>query len=99
VPPGISLLRKEAIMPRAWSTKDERKYDHIRESQKKQGKSSKRAKEVAARTVNKDRAQEGRAREQLYNEARQLGIEGRSKMDKAQLQRAVAGKKGGRSAA
>jgi len=116
-------------MPRAWSTKDERKYDHIRESEKKQGKSAKRAKEIAARTVNKDRAQEGRAREasrsstqdvsssrrggrrsgtdrpkgrtreQLYNEARQLGIEGRSKMTKAQLQRAVAGKKGGRSAA
>jgi plasmid stabilization system protein ParE len=86
-------------MPRAWSTKDERKYDHIVESQKKQGTSAKRAKEIAARTVNKDRAQEGRAKEQLYNEARQLGIEGRSTMNKAQLQRAVAGKKGGRSAA
>jgi plasmid stabilization system protein ParE len=86
-------------MPRAWSTKDERKYDHIVESQKKQGRSAKRAKEIAARTVNKDRAQEGRTREQLYNEARQLGIEGRSTMNKAQLQRAVAGKKGGRSAA
>jgi plasmid stabilization system protein ParE len=86
-------------MPRAWSTKDERKYDHIVESQKKQGTSAKRAKEIAARTVNKDRAQEGRTKEQLYNEARQLGIEGRSTMNKAQLQRAVAGKKGGRSAA
>jgi len=35
----------------------------------------------------------GRTRDQLYNEARQLGIEGRSKMDKGQLQRAIAGKK------
>ncbi|HEX6262721.1 MAG TPA: plasmid stabilization protein [Actinomycetota bacterium] len=111
---------------RSWSAKDERKYEHIKKSQKDQGKSSDRAEEIAARTVNKDRAQEGRTKsssrssrretsssrrggrrsgtnrpkgrtkEQLYNDAKRMGIEGRSKMTKQQLQRAVAGKKGGR---
>src|ERR687887_2631991 len=111
-------------MPRqAWSNKRERKYEHIKESEKRQGRSTKRAKEIAARTVNKERARRGqtktasrtsvrdisssrrgglrsgrsgprgRTREQLYNEARQLGIEGRSHMNKAQLQRAVDNKK------
>lgn len=47
-------------MPKAWSDKDERQYEHIRDSQKKRGSSTKRAKEVAARTVNKQRRQEGR---------------------------------------
>jgi plasmid stabilization system protein ParE len=47
-------------MPDAWSAKDERKYEHIRESAEEQGKSAKRAKEIAARTVNKDRREEGR---------------------------------------
>ncbi len=54
--------------------------------------------EIAARTVNNERARSGesrqRSRDQLYNEAKKLGIEGRSKMNKTQLQRAVAGKKG-----
>lgn len=81
---------------RAWSDKDERKYEHIKESQRRQGRSPDRAEEIAARTVNKDRAQEGRTKEQLYNEARRMGIEGRSKMSKQQLQRVVAGKKGGK---
>ena len=102
-----------------WSAKRERQYEHIKESQKKRGASTKRAKEIAARTVQKERARSGEARtssrtsrqdissgrrgglrsgtsgprgrtkEQLYNEARQMGIEGRSKMNKAQLQRAV----------
>src|SRR5947208_16786228 len=111
-------------MPRAeWTDKQERKYEHIRDSAKSRGTSTKRAKEIAARTVNKERAQrgqtrtasrssvrdmpssrrgglrsgtsrpKGRTREQLYNEARQMGIEGRSKMNKAQLQRAVDRKK------
>ena len=111
-------------MPRsAWSSKRERQYEHIKEGEKKQGRSTKRAKEIAARTVNKERAQRGqlrtvsrtsvrdmpssqrggqrsgrpgprgRTREQLYNEARKMGIEGRSKMTKAQLQRAVDAKK------
>jgi hypothetical protein len=106
-----------------WSAKRERQYEHIKEGEKKRGTSTKRAKEIAARTVNKERARSGEAREssrtsrndissgrrgglrsgtnrprgrtkeQLYNEAKSLGIEGRSKMNKAQLQRAVAGKK------
>jgi plasmid stabilization system protein ParE len=111
-------------MPRAeWTDKQERKYEHIVESERDQGRSTKRAKEIAARTVNKERAQRGqtktasrsstndmsssrrgglrsgkpgprgRTKEQLYNEARQRGIKGRSKMNKAQLQRAVDARK------
>ncbi len=106
-----------------WSAKRERQYEHVKESAKKQGKSTKRAKEIAARTVNKERARSGeaksgsrssrqdissgrrgglrsgtsgprgRTKEQLYNEAKKLGIEGRSKMNKAQLERAVDRKK------
>jgi hypothetical protein len=104
-------------------TKRARQYEHIKKSQQKQGRSTRRAKEIAARTVQKERARggesrqrsrtstrdissgrrggrrsgrpgpRGRTREQLYNEARQLGIQGRSKMSKTQLQRAVAGKR------
>ena len=104
-------------------TKRARQYEHIKESQKDQGASESRAEEVAARTVNKERARsgesrrrsrtstqdmsssrrggqrsgtnrpKGRTREQLYAEAKNLGIEGRSSMNKAQLQRAIAGKK------
>jgi hypothetical protein len=103
----------------AWSNKRERQYEHIKESAKDQGASTKKAKEIAARTVNKERARSGEARtssrtsrqdmsssrrggqrsgtnrpkgrtkEQLYNEARSMGIDGRSKMNKQQLQRAV----------
>jgi hypothetical protein len=106
-------------MPRAWSAKRERQYKHIKEEQLKDGKSTKKAEEIAARTVNKTRAQKGeaktaskssvndmspsrrgglrshrkgprgRTKEQLYNEARRKGIEGRSKMNKAELERAV----------
>jgi len=105
----------------AWSAKRERQYEHIKESEKKQGRSTKRAKQIAAATVNKERARKGesrsasrsstrdissgrrgglrsgsgpggRTKEQLYNEAKRRGIKGRSKMNKAQLQRAVAGK-------
>jgi hypothetical protein len=47
-------------MPTAWSDKDERQYEHIRDSSRKEGKSMKRAKEIAARTVNKRRRIEGR---------------------------------------
>lgn len=107
---------------RAWSRKRERQYEHIKEGAKKQGVAEKKAEEVAARTVNKERARAGEAKEasptsvkdissgrrggirsgterpkgrtkdQLYNEARQRGIEGRSRMSKVQLQRALAGK-------
>jgi len=47
-------------MPRqAWSAKRERQYEHVKESEKKEGRSTKRAKEIAARTVNKERARSG----------------------------------------
>jgi hypothetical protein len=100
-------------------TKRARQYEHIKESQLEQGRSEDRAEEIAARTVNKERARagesrersrsstddissgrrgglrsgtnrtKGRTRDQLYNEAREMGIEGRSKMNKEQLRRAV----------
>lgn len=47
-------------MPGAWSNKDERKYEHIKESQEERGRPEERAKEIAARTVNKQRREEGR---------------------------------------
>ncbi|MDQ4030493.1 MAG: plasmid stabilization protein [Actinomycetota bacterium] len=104
---------------KAWSGKRERQYEHVKESAKERGASTKRAKEIASRTVNKERARSGeakqssrtsredissgrrgglrsgtkrprgRTKEQLYNEAKKMGIEGRSKMNKSQLQRAV----------
>jgi hypothetical protein len=104
-------------------TKRARQYEHIKQGAKKQGASTDRAEEIAARTVNKERArsgesrtrsrtstrdmsssrrgglrsgssrQKGRTKEQLYNDAKNLGVKGRSRMTKAQLQRAVAGKK------
>jgi hypothetical protein len=103
---------------RAWSGKRERQYKHIKESLKQQGRSEDRAEEIAARTVNKERARSGEAKEssrlsrrdissgrrgglrshsgpggrtrgQLYEEAKARGIQGRSKMNKAQLQQAV----------
>jgi plasmid stabilization system protein ParE len=103
----------------AWSNKRERQYEHIKDSAKDSGASTKRAQEIAARTVNKERARSGEARTssrtsredisssrrgglrsgtnrprgrtkaQLYNEAKRMGIEGRSTMNKQQLQRAV----------
>src|SRR5258708_37935376 len=105
------------------SSKRGRQYEHIRESEEKQGASTTRAEEIAARTVNKERARSGesrsssrsslrgrsassrggkrsgtsgprgRTREQLYNEAKKLGVEGRSRLSKAQLRRAVDAKK------
>ena len=47
---------------KAWSNKRERQYEHIKDSAKKRGESTKRAKEIAARTVNKERAQAGEAK-------------------------------------
>lgn len=47
-------------MPRSWSSKDERKYEHIKEGYEERGVSGDRAEEIAARTVNKDRREEGR---------------------------------------
>ena len=81
----------------AWSSKRERQYEHVKESEKKQGRSTKRAKEIAARTVNKERARSGetngRTKEQLYNEAKRLNVPGRSQMNKQRLQRAVEARK------
>jgi hypothetical protein len=102
-------------------SKRDRQYKEIVKSEKKEGRSTKRAKEIAARSVNKEKARSGesktksksstkgrsassrggkqsgkgpggRTKEQLYNDAKKLGIDGRSKMSKAQLQRAVAAK-------
>jgi len=47
-------------MPRAWTRKDERQYEHIKEQQREEGRSEERAKEIAARTVNRQRRKEGR---------------------------------------
>jgi hypothetical protein len=107
----------------AWSAKRERQYEHIEESLEERGTPKRRAKEIAARTVNKERARKGeaktssrlsrsdlssgqrggrrsgtnrpkgRTKEQLYNEAKRMGIEGRSRMTKQQLQRAVDARK------
>ena len=103
----------------AWSAKRERQYEDIKKSLRDQGRPEGLAEEIAARTVNKERAQhgesktanpktlhdtpapvrggrrshtgaQGRTREQLYEEARRKGIAGRSKMNKAQLEKALA---------
>jgi hypothetical protein len=103
---------------RAWNAKRERQYEHIKSGLKKRGRGEDVAEEIAARTVNKERARAGesrtasrtstkdissgrrgglrshrgaggRTKAQLYEEARRKGIGGRSKMTKAQLQRAV----------
>lgn len=49
-------------MPKSWSGKDERQYEHVKDSERRQGRSPKRAKEIAARTVNKQRRREGRTK-------------------------------------
>ena len=82
-------------------TKRARHYEKIKKSEKGQGRSESRAEEIAARTVNKERARAGESRtasksstrDQLYNEAKSKNIEGRSSMNKQQLQRAVDAKK------
>ncbi len=105
-------------MPRAWSDKRERQYEHIKEGLLERGEDEGTAEEIAARTVNKERARSGeaerssttstddissgrrgglrshqgpggRTRDQLYNEARQKNVKGRSKMNKAELEKAV----------
>lgn len=50
-------------MPKAWTKKDERQYEHVKQSAKERGESKERAKEIAARTVNKHRKEEGRTKE------------------------------------
>jgi hypothetical protein len=56
-------------MPQAWSSKDERQYEHIKEGEKKLGRSTKRAKQIAAATVNKQRKSEGRTKAQRSRKA------------------------------
>ena len=68
-------------MPEAWSNKDERMYEHVKESEKERGEKEDRAKEIAARTVNKQRRGEGRTpnkRTQGTGNPRR-GLESRSK--------------------
>ena len=106
-------------MPRGtWSAKRERQYEHIKAGLLASGRSHDLAEEIAARTVNKERARHhesktasrssiddissgrrgglrshrgsgGRTYAQLYNEARERGIAGRSRMNKQQLERAL----------
>jgi plasmid stabilization system protein ParE len=106
-------------MPQAaWSPKRERQYEHIRDGLRERGTTEDKAEEIAARTVNKERARSGEARtasrsstddisssrrgglrshegsggrtyDQLYNEAREMGIDGRSSMTKGQLLGAI----------
>ena len=102
----------------AWSNKRERQYKHIKQGLRRRGRSEDEAEEVAARTVNKERARKGeartrsrtsvrdissgrrgglrshrgpggRTRDQLYEEAKDMNIPGRSRMNKSQLLRAV----------
>ena len=98
------------ILPKAWSSKDERKYEEIRKSSIERGVKEDRAEEIAARTVNRDRREEGRTksgrkttsgtgnpntsleertRQELYNRAKELHIQGRSRMTKQALMRAI----------
>jgi hypothetical protein len=107
-----------AMPQQAWSKKRERQYEHVKEGVLDRGEDEDTAEEIAARTVNKERARAGeakessktstkdissgrrgglrshegsggRTRDQLYEEAKKKNISGRSKMNKAQLQRAV----------
>jgi hypothetical protein len=108
---------------RAWNAKRERQYEHVKEGLEEQGRPEE-AEEIAARTVNKERARSGeakqasrtstedissgrrggirshrgpggRTRDQLYQEAREKNVKGRSKMSKRQLERAVGRRPGG----
>jgi hypothetical protein len=103
---------------RAWSKKRERQYEHIKEGLLERGENEDTAEEIAARTVNKERARGGESREssrtstkdissgrrgglrshrgsggrtkaQLYEEAKDKNVKGRSKMNKAELEKAV----------
>ncbi|WP_327289448.1 plasmid stabilization protein [Streptomyces sp. NBC_01198] len=105
-------------MPRGSSAKRERQYEHIKDSAEQRGESAGRAEEIAARTVNKERARAGESRTasrsslrdmsssrrggkrshtgsggptkaQLYNEAKQRNVKGRSTMTKAELSKAL----------
>lgn len=60
----ISGYHMRGQMPKSWSDKDERQYEHIKESYEERGKDEDTAEEIAARTVNKERKEEGRTKEQ-----------------------------------
>lgn len=98
----------------AWSDKDERMYEKIKKDRMDEGVKKDRAEEIAARTVNKKRREEGRiksgrkttsgtgnpthsledrSKQELYNRAQEMDIEGRSKMDKKELVRAIRDKR------
>ena len=106
------------MAPQAWSDKRERQYRKIKQSAQERGQSEERAEEIAARTVNKERARageakessktstedmssserggkrshsgaQGRTKDQLYEEAKRKGVEGRSTMSKKELEDAV----------
>jgi hypothetical protein len=112
---------------KSWSKKRERQYKHIKQGLRKRGRSEDAAEEIAARTVNKERARHGESKtksrssvrdissgrrgglrshsgsggrtyDQLYEEAKDMNIHGRSKMNKSQLLRAVNRKSGRKSA-
>ena len=103
---------------KTWSAKRERQYEHIKDSLTERGRDEGTAEEIAARTVNKERARHGesrtasrtsiedissgrrgglrshqgpggRTKAQLYAEAKRAGIRGRSRMTKAELERAL----------
>ncbi len=103
---------------KSWSAKRERQYEHIKDSLTEQGRDEGTAEEIAARTVNKERARHGesrtasrtstedissgrrgglrshrgpggRTKAQLYADAKRAGIRGRSRMTKAELERAL----------
>ncbi|MEU1616618.1 plasmid stabilization protein [Streptomyces sp. NPDC005722] len=107
-------------MPAGSNRKRERQYEHIKESARERGESEKRAEEIAARTVNKERARAGESKtasrsstedmssgrrggqrsgkgpqgptyDQLYAEAKRRNVDGRSHMNKAELQRTLNG--------
>jgi hypothetical protein len=115
---GDTADGKEGVMPRGSSPKRERQYEHILDAERERGVPEDRAEEIAARTVNKERARSGeaknasrlsktdissqrragyrrthggsgRTRDQLYEEAKQKNIAGRSHMTKSQLERAL----------
>lgn len=92
----------------SWSNKDERQYEHVKDSALERGRGEEQAEEIAARTVNKQRREEGRTpetrtsgtgnpnsaledrtRDELYNRAQELDIEGRGDMSKSELVEAI----------
>jgi len=114
----VHILRENTMPQARWSPKRERQYEHIKDSLLERGKGEKTAEEIAARTVNKDRAQHGESKTasrtslddisperrgglrshrgeggrtyaQLYAEAAKAKVKGRSRMTKAELERAV----------